>query len=189
MRIAVDLDGVLADTMVTFCEILNRHRLTPLSVESFLQWRAWETAGITKDEFFRTLDEAWFSWESIPPTEENLGAEVGRLSEFGAVDIVTGRSPVTVPCANSWLKKHQIPFDSLVRTRNSTTAKLNLNYDVYIDDSAELMALLASRLRGSGILYLRPWNRNTAEMPRVLRAERWNEIPGFVKRVSSGRAT
>jgi uncharacterized HAD superfamily protein len=189
MRIAVDLDGVLADTMVTVCDILNRHRPTPLSVASFLQWRAWETAGITKDEFFRTLDEAWFSWETIPPTKENLGAEVGKLSEFGVVDIVTGRSPVTVPYANSWLEKHQIPFDYFVRTKNSTTAKLNLDYDIYVDDSAELMALLASRLQGSGILYLRPWNRNTAEMPRVFRAERWDQIAGVVKQVSSGRVT
>jgi uncharacterized HAD superfamily protein len=187
MRIAVDLDGVLADTMVTFCQILNEHRSTPLAVESFVRWRAWEIAGITKDEFFRTLDEAWFSWEAIPPTEEDLAAKVERLTEFGKVDIVTGRSPATVPYANSWLRKHQIPFDSFVRTRNSTSGKLDLNYDMYIDDSAELMALLASRLHGSGILYLRPWNRNAAEMPRIFRVERWNQIPSVVEQASIGR--
>jgi hypothetical protein len=60
---------------------------------------------------------------------------------------------------------------------------------MYIDDSAELMALLASRLHGSGVLYLRPWNRNAAEMPRIFRVEQWNQIPSVVEQASIGRVT
>jgi uncharacterized HAD superfamily protein len=150
-------------------------------VESFVRWRAWEIAGITKDEFFRALDEAWFSWETLPPTEEELDTKVGKLQRFGTVDIVTGRSSETVSQANSWLEHQRIPFDSFVRTGNSTTAKLNLLYDVYIDDSAELMALLASRLHGSGILYLRPWNRDAPEMPRISKVDQWNLVPHAIE--------
>lgn len=187
VRIAVDLDGVLADTMVTFCDILNERRRTRLSVESFVQWNAWKIAGMTKDEFFRTLDEAWFSWQNIPPMEENLSVKVGRLREFGKVDIVTGRSPATVPHAKSWLRKHDIQFDSFARTANSTIGKAKLNYDLYVDDNAELMTLVASKLHGSGILYLQPWNRNTAPIPRVYRVHRWDEIPAIVERISTAR--
>jgi hypothetical protein len=171
--------------MVSVCHILNSRRTTPLAVESFDRWRAWEIAGITKDEFFRALDEAWFSWETLPPTEEKLDVKVGRLGRFGKVDIVTGRSSVTVPQANSWLKHHSIPFDSFVRTDNSTTAKLDLQYDWYIDDSSELMELLASRLRGSGVLYLRPWNRTTLEMPRIFKVDRWNKIPQAIEQAAA----
>lgn len=185
----MDLDGVLADTMVRVSHILNERRGGNFTSESFVRWRAWEIAGISRDEFFRTLDEAWFSWESIPPTEENLDVKVGRLAEFGIVDIVTGRSPATVPHANSWLKRYQVPFDSFVRTSNSTKAKLSLNYDLYVDDSAELMSLLASRLYGSGVLYLRPWNRHAREMPRVFKAERWDQIPEIVERILAVNAT
>jgi uncharacterized HAD superfamily protein len=189
MRIAVDLDGVLADTMVTVCEILNRNRHAPLTVESFVRWKAWEIAGISRDKFFRSLDEAWFSWETIPPTEENLGSKVRELSRFGLVDIVTGRSQDTVSGANSWLQKHQIHFNSFVRTQNSTTAKLSLNYDLYIDDSAELMALIASRLQGSGVLYLRPWNRDAANMPRISKVETWDQVPSIAERIFTEMAT
>jgi uncharacterized HAD superfamily protein len=189
MRIAVDLDGVLADTMVSVAQILNRDRSQKLTAESFVRWRAWEIAGITKDQFFRTLDEAWFSWETIPLTEGNVKANVLRLMEFGTVDIVTGRSRETVPPAKSWLKRYGIPFDSFVRTSNSTNAKLTLNYDLYVDDSAELMAFLASRLHGFGVLYLRPWNRNASEMPRIFRAERWNQIPGIIERLYGASPT
>ena len=110
LRIAVDLDGVLADTIVTVCRILNEHRGTPLTVESFNQWNAWEIAGITRDEFFTALDEAWFSWKEVPPTEENLAEKVGRISEFGVVDVVTGRSPATVGPAKHWLDRNGVRY-------------------------------------------------------------------------------
>jgi uncharacterized HAD superfamily protein len=189
MRIAVDLDEVLADSMTTVCEILNRNRSLPLTMESFDRWKAWEIAGISKNEFFNTLDEAWFSWEKIPPTEQDLDVKFKRLAKFGEVDVVTGRSPATVASAKSWLKRHRIQFNSFVRTWNSTTAKLSLNYDLYIDDSADLMALIASRSRGSGVLYLRPWNRNAPQMPRIFRVEKWDQIPSVVEKMSTGIVT
>lgn len=182
-RIAVDLDGVLANTIVPVCNILNQRRSTPLNVESFNQWNAWKVAGITKDQFFRTLDEAWFSWETVPPTEDDLAEKVRPLREFGVVDIVTGRSPTTVSAAKSWLKRQGISYDSFVRTANSTDSKAGLEYDVYVDDNAELMALLASLPRSTGILYAQPWNKNSPSMPRVYKAAKWNEVPGIISRI------
>ena len=116
-----------------------------------------------------------------------MSVKVGRLSEFGEVDIVTGRSPATVPHAKSWLEKYGIQFDSFVRTANSTAGKAKLNYDLYVDDNAELMTLIASKLQGSGILYLQPWNRNSAPIPRVYRVHRWDEIPAIIERITTAR--
>jgi len=33
------------------------------------------------------------------------------------------------------------------------------------------------------ILYDRPWNRSVPGMPKVLRAESWNEIPRLLERI------
>ena len=184
LRIAVDLDGVLADTMVTFCKILNQHHSTQFTVNSFVQWNAWQIAHIPKDEFFRTLDEAWFEWENIPAVEDHIGEAVEGIHRFGRVDVVTGRSQVTVQAAMNWLKEHKIPYDAFVRTE-STKAKARLSYDVFIDDSAELMSLVASSLDKCGILYTQPWNRNAGDMQRVFRVERWEEIPAALERVST----
>ncbi len=181
-RIAVDLDGVLAETMVAFCRILNERHSTKLRVESFVRWSAWEIAGITKDEFFRTLDEAWFDWKRIPPTEDDLFEKMAQLKKFGEVDIVTGRSMNTVSYARAWLRHHSIPHDSFVRTE-STNAKVNLDYDLFIDDSADLMSLLASSLDRYGILYLRPWNRYAPNMPRIFKAKQWDEIPELTQKI------
>lgn len=184
LRVAVDLDGVLADTMVTFCKILNQRHSTHFTVNSFVQWNAWRIAHITKDEFFRTLDKAWFEWKNIPPVKENIGEEVGRIRGFGHIDIVTGRSQETVQAAKAWLEKYKVPYETFVRTAG-TKAKAKLNYDVFIDDSAELMALIASSLDRWGILYRQPWNRNTTDMRRIFMVERWEQIPAALEHVSA----
>ncbi len=185
-RIAVDLDGVLANTMLPFCRILNQRHSKQFSVDSFIRWNAWEIAHITKDEFFRTLDEAWFDWKAIPPTEEDIAEKVARLREFGRLDIVTGRSPETVPPAKSWLKRYGIPFNAFVRTA-STGAKVKLDYELFIDDSADLMSLLASSLDKHGVLYTQPWNRDASDMPRIVRVHRWNEIPDILRELTGAK--
>ena len=184
LLIAVDLDGVLADPMVTFCRVLNQRHSTQFTVNSFVQWNAWQIADITKDEFFRTLDKAWFEWENIPAVEDHIGEAVEGIRRFGRVDVVTGRSQVTVQAAMNWLKEHEIPYDAFVRTE-SAIAKARLSYDVFIDDSAELMSLVASSLDKCGILYTQPWNRNAEDMQRVFRVERWEEIPAALEKVST----
>ncbi len=185
-RIAVDLDGVLANTMFPFCRVLNQRHSTQFNVDSFVRWNAWEIAHITKDEFFRTLDEAWFDWKAIPPTEEDIAEKVARLGEFGRVDIVTGRSPETVAPAKSWLKRYGIPFNAFVRTA-STRAKVKLDYELFIDDSADLMSLLASSLDKHGVLYTQPWNRDASDMPRIVRVHRWNEIPDILRELTAAK--
>jgi uncharacterized HAD superfamily protein len=184
LRIAVDLDGVLADTMVTFCRILNRHHSTQFTVDSFVQWKAWRIAHITESEFFRTLDEAWFEWETIPPVSNDIVEAVGRIHCFGRVDVVTGRSQRTVKAALAWLHEQKIPYDRFVRTA-STRAKARLSYDVFVDDSPDLMSLIASSLNRVGILYTQPWNRKARERGRIFRVESWKEIPPLLENVSS----
>jgi 5'(3')-deoxyribonucleotidase len=175
LRIALDLDGVLADTIQSVCTILNKRRSTTLTREAFDRWNAWEIAHITRGEFLRTLDEAWFSWKEIPPVETDLGKKVNRLTKFGTIDIVTGRSEETVPLAQKWLEFHRIPYERFVRTV-STSAKADLDYDLFIDDSDFLMSLIASRLVGFGFLYPQPWNRSAKDMPRIFKVKDWDDV-------------
>jgi len=99
------------------------------------------------------------------------------------VDVVTGRSARTVASAKEWLRAHSIPYDRFVRTE-STLAKIRLDYDVFIDDSPALMRYIASRSTALGILYTRPWNRDTQIPTVVRRVTRWAEIPPIVRAVS-----
>ena len=73
LAIAVDLDGVLANTILPFCKTINKRHSTQFDLSSFTQWNGWEIAHIPRKEFFRTLDETWYNWREIPPTEHNIG--------------------------------------------------------------------------------------------------------------------
>ena len=183
LSIAVDLDGVLANTISSVCKIVNERYSTQFEPSSFVRWRAWEIAQIPKDEFFQILDQAWYNWRTIPPTEEKIGEKLRPLRPLGRVDIVTGRSPDTVPSALSWLSEHDVQFDSFVRT-DSVVEKVELAYDVFIDDSPDLMTEIASSPHKSGIVYTQPWNKDTPELNRIHRANQWDEIPKLVQKIT-----
>ena len=180
LRIAVDLDGVLAETMEAWCRIANERHGTRVKFGDLDSWTSWQKTGITRDEFFQILDQTWDTWQDIPPTEPGLSKKVRRVSDLGSVDIVTGRSKHTVESAKLWLAEHRIRYEKFVRVRGWKD-KVFLNYDVYIDDAPELMPLISRNPLMIGVLYERPWNREVASMPRVFRVTSWTEIPGLLK--------
>jgi uncharacterized HAD superfamily protein len=184
LKIAVDLDGVLAEAMIVWCDLYNKRYGGALTLEDIRGWDVWKVVNIPRDRFFRLLDDAWLDWEKMPPTEQDIGEQVGLLREFGTVDIVTGRSIRTVSQAKEWLKAHEVPYDRFVRTE-SNLAKINLNYDVFVDDSPELMELIASRSTALDILYTRPWNRDTQIPTVVRRVTRWAEVPPIIRTLST----
>ena len=104
MKIAVDLDGVLAETMTAWCEKANKELGTRLKLDDIDSWASWMKLGVSKDQFYRLLDSAWDDWENVPPTETGLAGKVERIHSLGIVDIVTGRSRRTVESARNWLE-------------------------------------------------------------------------------------
>ena len=181
LKIAVDLDGVLAETMEVWCKKASELLGHRIRLEDLDSWASWRKFGITKDQFFLLLDEAWDSWEEIPPTEPGLAAKVAKVELLGSLDIVTGRSKQTVEGAKNWLAHHKIPYERFVRVQGWRD-KVFLNYDVYIDDAPELMPLISRNPRMRAILYTRPWNRDVSSMPRVFRVENWAQIPSVLER-------
>lgn len=184
LKIGVDLDGVLAEAMVVWCDLYNKRYCGTLKLEDIRAWDVWKIVKIPREEFFRLLDDAWMDWQRMPPTEQDVGEQVALLREFGTVDIVTGRSARTVTQAREWLKVHSIPYHRFVRTE-STLVKINLSYDIFVDDSPRLMEQIASRSTALGILYTRPWNRDSRIPTVVRRVDRWADIPPIVRAVST----
>jgi uncharacterized HAD superfamily protein len=155
MRIALDLDGVLADTIRVWLRIWNEERFPKLTYESIDTWDFWRKLGIPESEFAGVFARAWRMWEEIPPLEEGLAEKVRRLSELGRVDVVTGRPVEERERVVLWLGKHGIDYERLVV---GATDKIRLGYNVYIDDSP----IVATQGASSGRLVLlrdQPWNR------------------------------
>ena len=182
MKIAVDLDGVLAETMEAWCKHANEFLGTNLKLADLDTWASWHKLGISREQFFQFLDEAWDDWESIPPTEPRLAEKVRKIARSGQIDVVTGRSKESVKSAKSWLAEQKIPYQRFVRVPGWKD-KIFLNYDLYIDDAPELMPLISRNPKMWGILYSRPWNRTVPELRQVFRVESWTEIPKLVNQI------
>jgi len=182
LRIAVDLDGVLAETMEAWCKRANDFLGTNYTITDLDTWASWRKLGITREQFFQFLNEAWDDWQSIPPTEPRLAEKVRKITNAGQIDVVTGRSKESVRAAKQWLADQNIPYERFVRVPGWKD-KIFLNYDVYIDDAPELMPLISRNPLMWGILYSRPWNRTVPELRQIFRVERWAEIPALLKRV------
>jgi len=187
LKIAVDLDGVLAESMLVWCDRANREFGTHLNMEDLDSWSSWRRFSISKDDFYRLLDESWIDWERIPPTEPGIADKVRRIEKFGDVDIVTGRSKGTEEAAKSWVENQKVRYRHFVRVAGWRD-KILLDYDVYIDDAPDLMPLVSRSPTAWAILYDRPWNRDVPRMPKVVKAERWRQIPQLLNVIRAGRS-
>ena len=182
LRIAVDLDGVLAESMLVWCERANKEFGTSFRIEDLDSWSWWRTSAISRDDFYRILDECWEDWEEIPPTEPGIAGKVQRVWKFGELDVVTGRSRRTEEAARLWIEHQKVRYNRFVRV-SGWRDKLCLDYDVYIDDAPDLMPLISRKPGAWAVLYDRPWNRTVPGMPKVLRTEGWKHIPGLLEQV------
>jgi len=157
MRIALDVDGVLADVIQTWLIYNNRIRKS-ITKNEITEWNFWEKFQIDRFDFYRELSTCWKSWKEIPPTEEKLSTIINELSKFGTIDIVTAREPSTDDFVKNWLKSQKIIYQNYVSVIDGPK-KAQLDYDVFIDDSP-LNAKKIADADKKILLYSQPWNLN-----------------------------
>jgi hypothetical protein len=160
MKIALDVDGVLADVIQSWLNYNNSIRQEILKHE-ISDWDFWKKFKINRYDFYAELSSCWKNWLSIPPTENNLSSVTKSLSEMGQVDIVTARERSTDFFVKNWLSHYNISYDNYVSVIDGPM-KAELDYDVFIDDSP-LNALKIIQQKKKIILYSQPWNQHVLE--------------------------
>ena len=164
MRIALDVDGVLADVIAPWLARSNRIR-PEISRDQVDDWDFWKRFGIDRYDFYAELGACWRDWRSIPPTEPGLASVSREMRKLGRVDIVTSREPQTDPFVRDWLGHHGIAYDGYVSVADGPM-KADLDYDLFIDDSP----LNAARMLQNGrriVLYSQPWNASLTGIHRI----------------------
>lgn len=177
----------MAESMLTWCELANKEFGTHVKMEDLDSWASWKKLSISRHDFYRILDESWENWAQIPPTEPRIADKVATVEKFGDVDVVTGRSRRTEYAAKSWVEKQNIRYRQFVRV-DSWRDKAILNYDIYIDDAPDLMPVISGTPLRWALLYDRPWNRSVTSMPKVVRVQKWREIPRILKQIQRNMA-
>ncbi len=158
MKIALDVDGVLADVILSWLHHNNANESRPKITKSEItDWDFWRKHKIDRDDFYTELNNCWKdSWRCIPPTESDLSSSTKDLAGLGRLDIVTARASHTDPYVKEWLDYHDISYDNYISVA-AGPMKADLDYDVFIDDSPHnAQAFLGSSKRV--MLYSQPWN-------------------------------
>jgi len=160
MKIALDVDGVIADVIQSWLNYNNSIR-QEISRQEISDWDFWKKFKINRYDFYTELSSCWENWMSVPPTETNLSLTTKNLSKIGQVDIVTARERSTDSFVKNWLNHYDISYDNYVSVIDGPM-KANLDYDVFIDDSP-LNALKIIEQKKKIILYSQPWNQHILE--------------------------
>jgi len=180
LKIALDVDGVLADVIHAWLSYNNSMRPT-ISKSDISEWDFWKKHNIGKFDFYAELSMCWKSWKTIPPTENDLFQASKELAKMGTVDIVTAREDSTHEDVKNWLKMHNIIFKNYVGVKEGPE-KAKLDYDVFIDDSpvnAKIMLAMGKHV----IIYNQPWNLKFNDN-RAKRINQLNEAANIVEVIS-----
>lgn len=167
LKIALDLDGTLADIIGLWLREYNKKSENRLEYDEIDRWDFWVRLGYTSDQFFKELSECWNRWMHVKPLEDNISFIVERLSRLGKVDIVTARDPENNISVKRWLEYHEIPYNDYILVARGID-KAELDYDLFIDDSP-INAKQISNYRKMVLLYSQPWNRDLEENMYVRR--------------------
>jgi 5'(3')-deoxyribonucleotidase len=171
LKIALDVDGVLADVIESWLIYSNKIRPV-IFKDDITNWDFWKKFKINRYDFYEELTACWKNWNSIPPTEDNLSIITQNLSNFGQVDIVTARELSTDSFVKSWLKLHDVTYQNYVSVIDGPM-KADLDYDIFIDDSP-LNAIKFLKHKKNVLLYSQPWNQHISD-PNIQRISTLSE--------------
>lgn len=182
MKIAVDVDGVLADAIVVWLDIYNADHHNSLEKKDVKGWDFFGTLNIDRKEFDRIFELAWKNWRAIPLCEAMLDQKVKELSKVGDISIVTARSTTSIPNVKAWLRDKKIFYNEMVVV-DYGPLKSTLDYDIFIDDSP----LNAKDIAKSGklvLLYDQPWNQDL-EGEGIIRVRGFGEAIDAITRLKN----
>jgi 5'(3')-deoxyribonucleotidase len=161
MKIALDFDNVLADTIKDWITYYNRNYHKKLTKDKITAYNFWgNNLPMTKREAMEIFYAVWTNWTWLPPTEGYLVSKVENIQASGIVDIVTSVPESHIQYVGKWIKEHGIPHRRIVRCNSED--KVTLPYDIYIDDAPALArdCINGTFGRKQCMIYDQPWNRN-----------------------------
>jgi len=184
MKIAVDVDGVLADHVPHILRRVKEHWGATFDKSEVKLWDQPipETETSIDAEIEAALDDPSYIL-TMPMV--HLGLEgIKALLGFGhKIIIATSRPPDTDPYTLQWLCKKEIPYHGFLNTRKS--GKTGLEADILIDDRLENARDFALG-RGYAILFSQPWNEERGQLFNLIKsgklfcAESWPDVVNFI---------
>jgi 5'(3')-deoxyribonucleotidase len=181
MKIAIDIDGVLLDIIVRYCEIYNKRYGTNYKKKNITTWDFFKDWNITEDVAFGIFYEIYADSMSIPFIDDEAPRIMKKLHERYDLDIVSARLPEYRSSIINKLDSHNviagIQYTELILLHHRPyDIKLKQNYDLYVDDNPNLVEPIKMMKDRTLLLFDQPWNQNSVCEDNVFRVHNWSEV-------------
>ncbi len=181
MRLAIDIDGVLLDIIVNFCEIFNEKHNTEYTKEDVRNWEFFKEWNITEKEAFEIFFKIYDNSMSVPFIDDRAPEYMKKLNNSHEVYVVSARLPkyraqVIRKLNYHHIKKNEQYIELILLHHKPYDLKLSQNFDVYVDDNPNLVEPIKNKKERRLILYDQPWNQNSVCKDNVIRVYNWKEV-------------
>ena len=184
MRIGIDIDEVIADTLSVVLKNHNAEFGTAFSRNDFYSYRFWETWGGTREEAIKEIYSFWSNHIQNVPLMRGALENIYELKRAGhTLYVVTGRQDEFIEETKTWIQKHfpgifeDIFFTNAYGLNKQSRSKAKickeLGIDVLIEDDLDhINDCIQQGVRV--VLFDSPWNKSAS--PDVTRVHSWKEI-------------
>jgi len=154
LKVALDFDCVLADTITVWVQIYNKKYGRSIKRSDIIEWNLCKLLGISEDAMWEIFHLCWTEWENLPPMEDNICVGVEQIRKMSLTDVVTSAKFSYIESIRLWLDSIGIKSINIF----SKSEKAGLDYDIFIDDNPST-ALSVSECGKICLLYDQPWNK------------------------------
>ena len=181
MKIAIDIDGVLLDIIIRYCEIYNERYGTNYQKKDITSWDFFKDWDITEETAFNIFYEIYADSMKVPFIDENAPEIMKTLNELYDTDIVSARLPEYRSSIVETLDFHKIIegiqyMELILLHHKPYDIKLKQNYDVYVDDNPNLVESIKNLGNRTLFLFDQPWNQESICENNVYRVYDWNDV-------------
>jgi 5'(3')-deoxyribonucleotidase len=181
MKIAIDIDGVLLDIIVRYCEIFNGRYGTNYQKSDVTKWDFFNDWNMDEETGFKIFFEIYGDSRNIPFIDEDAPKIMKKLHERYDLDIVSARVPEYRASITEKLVSHDIKegiqYTELILLHHKPyDIKLKQNYDLYVDDNPNLVEPIKMMKNRTLLLFDQPWNQHSVCEDNVHRVHNWREV-------------
>lgn len=181
MKIAIDIDGVLLDIIIPFCEKFNQKYNTEYRKKDVTNWDFYKEWNITEDEAFEFFYEIYENTMSVPFIDEKAPKFMNKLHKLHELYILSARASQYRTQIIEKLNSHNIKKDShyndiILVHHKPYDLKITQPFDIYIDDNPNLAKAIEKTDDKYLLLYNQPWNQKIKTTNNIIRVFNWKDI-------------
>ncbi len=188
--IYVDMDDVIAATVKTFIEIVEREFGKTVANEQITDFDLKKSFALTQQEYEHLFTVAHRPEEILKM--DTIDGAVDVLTAWSGkghwISIVTGRLTSTYDSSLEWLAKHKVPYDEFIIVNKYDRPDMDpkiaiskeqlskMNFSLAVEDSAAMATYLSNHMNTPVALLDRPWNQDIATNTNLSRYTCWEDL-------------